>query len=167
MRRLQIGHRLALWLAVAGITLAAGLVFWLQAEPRADVLAGHALFKGRPPPGAAPVDARLVGHTLPLPALAWRCSNCHDEAQRTAIAPEPGVSGQRSGERFARALDGTSLTQWRARRGGPPSRYTETALCALLRTGIDPAQVMIDTTMPRYQLSDAQCGQLWKYLQTR
>jgi hypothetical protein len=89
---------------------------------------------------------------MPLPDVAWKCSNCHEV---------------NAGNRYARPLDRSSLTTPQLRRGGPPSRYDAQSLCALLRTGIDPAQIMIDTTMPRYALSDAQCMQLWQYLQTR
>jgi hypothetical protein len=37
----------------------------------------------------------------------------------------------------------------------------------LLRTGIDPAQVMIAQAAPRYEIDGAGCDALWRYLGTR
>ena len=34
----------------------------------------------------------------------------------------------------------------------------------MLRTGVDPAYVLITRQMPRYTLSDDQCLGLWRYL---
>jgi len=50
------------------------------------------------------------------------------------------------------------------RRGGPPSRYELGAFCRLLRVGIDPASVVIPGNMPRYQVTDQECRELWTYL---
>jgi hypothetical protein len=65
------------------------------------------------------------------------------------------------------ALTAADLSTPRTRRGGPPSVFDASRLCALLRTGQDPAHVIISTTMPRYQISDEQCQALWSYLLTR
>jgi hypothetical protein len=61
-------------------------------------------------------------------------------------------------------LDNGDLTRLLARRGGPPSRFDAAAFCRLLRTGEDPAGVLLPKAMPRYELDDAQCGQLWRFL---
>lgn len=103
--------------------------------------------------GSTPVPAQLRGHNEPLPADAARCANCH----------EPG----RFGLRFAPVLNAESLTQPKARRGGPPSAYGQPEFCHLLRTGIDPAQVLVRKAMPQYTLSDAECAGLWAYLVNR
>ena len=50
------------------------------------------------------------------------------------------------------------------RRGGPPSRYDAAGLCTLLRSGVDPAHVIILRTMPRYDINDADCQSLWLHL---
>ena len=39
-----------------------------------------------------------------------------------------------------------------------------TSFCRLLRTGVDPAYVIIDRVMPTYDVSDAACASLWQYL---
>ena len=57
-----------------------------------------------------------------------------------------------------------ALLQALPRRGGPPSRYDPASFCQLLRTGIDPASVMVDKAMPRYTLTDQQCALLWKHV---
>jgi hypothetical protein len=50
------------------------------------------------------------------------------------------------------------------RRGGPPSAFDRDTFCRLLRTGVDPAWVVVDVSMPRYALSDEQCHALWTHL---
>jgi hypothetical protein len=99
------------------------------------------------------LPARMAGHADELPAIASRCSNCH------AVAP---VAGAAPGA--APALGGSWLTAPRPRRGGPPSHFNAASLCQLLTTGRDPAQVVVDVTMPRYAASAAQCQDLWMFL---
>ncbi len=50
------------------------------------------------------------------------------------------------------------------RRGGPPSLFSQASFCRMLRTGVDPAYIVITRRMPRYTLSDEQCLGLWHYL---
>jgi hypothetical protein len=97
------------------------------------------------------LTARLSGHEQVLPGQASRCINCHGAADRAA----PG-GGPR--------LDAGYLTHSVARRGGPASRYDEAAFCRLLRTGIDPAAVMVPREMPRYDIDDADCAALWQFI---
>lgn len=100
--------------------------------------------------GSMPLQARMVGHSQDLPAQAAACINCHG-----AGAPS---------ERFAVALDRAWLTRAQTRRGGPLSRYDAQGFCRVLREGIDPAWVVVNQTMPRYQLTDLQCQALWMHL---
>lgn len=100
--------------------------------------------------GAMPLQARMVGHAQDLPAAAAACINCH------------GASA--SNERFAVALNRNWLTQPQARRGGPVSRYDAKSFCRVLREGIDPAWVVVNQTMPRYEVTDLQCRALWMHL---
>jgi hypothetical protein len=139
-----------------------------RAQQRVAVEQGDRLFHGN-----APLTARIVGHDLVLPVAVARCMNCHEtrsaalSAAASAVANQaPGTAGAVAG-RFGPALDHASLTQMRARRGGPPSRYDVQALCTLLRTGVDPAQVMIPQSMPRYEIDAAVCGALWAYINAR
>ena len=106
---------------------------------------GQTWFEGR-----APLKARMVSHDQDLPAAAAACINCHG-----ARLPS---------ERFAVALDRAWLTQAQPRRGGPPSRYDARAFCRVLREGVDPAWVVVNQTMPRYEVTDLQCQALWMHL---
>jgi hypothetical protein len=100
---------------------------------------GQALFLGK-----EPLKGTLRGHQNPLPAAVTRCVNCHGQG----------------GTNITRAL----LLTARQRRGGPPSVYTPATFCKLLRSGVDPAYVLIAHEMPTYELSDADCAGLWEFL---
>lgn len=100
--------------------------------------------------GSMPLKGRMIGHGHDLPAAAAACINCHG-------APEPG-------ERFAVALDRSWLTQPQARRGGPASRYDVKRFCRVLREGVDPAWVIVNQAMPRYDVTDLQCQAIWLHL---
>ena len=103
---------------------------------------GQELFEGK-----VALAARVDGVAEPLPAIAAACSNCHGSPP--AIGP---------------TLQASSLTAPQPRRGGPPSRYDLASFCQTLRTGVDPAYVLLPKTMPRYALGDAQCQALWAHL---
>ncbi len=138
------------------------------AQQRVALEQGDRLFHGN-----APLTARIVGHEMVLPVGVSRCMNCHETRSTAVSAAASAVANQAPGTasavagRFGPALDHGSLTELRARRGGPPSRYDAQALCTLLRTGVDPAQVMIPQTMPRYDIDGAGCGALWEYVNAR
>lgn len=121
------------------------------AATEAGAVRGRQLFLGE-----AALSARIVGQDFALPLHASRCVNCHGPA---AVA-----GGASSVLIAAPQLSAATLTQALRRRGGPPSRYDAAALCTLLRSGVDPAHVMIQRTMPRYEISDADCRSLWLHL---
>ncbi|MEJ8850276.1 hypothetical protein [Variovorax rhizosphaerae] len=137
---------LALIAAASGLTSGAG-----AAPPTGVAAAGRSAFVGD-----TPLVARLPGHRLDLPAAAVRCINCH--------APSAGTAGQTP---FAPLLTSRYLNELRARRGGPGSRYDPASFCRVLREGIDPAGVMVDTAMPRYSLSTRGCDDLWAYVNSQ
>lgn len=140
---------------VAGLTSFAAI-----ACARADPLVvqrGKDLFAG-----AVPLKARMVGHDSDLPPGAVRCRNCHQTVARPATSATP--PGARPRDAFGPVLNRFSLTNPVRRRGGPPSTYDERAFCRVLRDALDPAHVMLPTTMPRYTLSDPDCHALWTYL---
>jgi hypothetical protein len=132
---------------------------------------GQWLFEGR-----VAITARMSGHSLSLPVEASRCSNCHSHSQSDAngatLISSTARSGQaRSGQArsdqtrfYGPPLNQSTLSFSKIRRGGPASRYDALSFCKLLREGIDPASVVINNTMPRYQLSDAQCSSIWSYV---
>ncbi len=100
-------------------------------------------------------QGRVMGHDIDLPAQASRCANCHDAQQAAGSV------------RLVSPLTRAALTEPQPRRGGPPSVYDQQAFCAFLRTGIDPAYVLVDRTMPRFALDDADCNALWTYVSSR
>ena len=144
--------RLKAWVSTAALT--AVLTSPVASAPNdAAVQRGLQLYAG-----AAPLQGTITGHAAPLPPAATRCINCH--ALGTA-GPARAASAPSS---FGPLLTRERLTQRIARRGGPPSAYDEAAFCRLLRTGIDPAYVLIPRDMPRYEITDADCRGLWLYL---
>ena len=116
---------------------------------------GEAIFYGR-----EPLVARIVADPAPLPSIATRCVNCHEKDN---VSPTTGERGAA----YAPPLRHEALHQRQARRGGPPSRYDAASFCSLLRTGIDPAHIIISTVMPRYEIGDAPCAALWRYVESR
>lgn len=109
---------------------------------------GKAIFRGK-----KALKGRIRGHDEFLPPEAVRCINCHDTADR-------GKPGRVSAPHLDRAL----LLEPRQRRGGPPSRYDTASFCKLLRTGVDPATILIAREMPIYELDQRQCDSLWSFL---
>jgi len=103
--------------------------------------------------GEIPLKGTILGHDQPLPPELASCANCH------AVGSRPAV-----GDAFGPRLDRSNLTEARGRRGGPPSRFSASSFCRLLRTGVDPAYIMITRQMPRYELSNDQCFDLWQFL---
>jgi hypothetical protein len=104
--------------------------------------------------GETPLHGIISGHNLPLPPKMVSCANCHLQGW----LPASGVSNS------APRLDRSSLTEFRRRRGGPLSQFTPATFCRLLRTGVDPAYILITRRMPRYTIEDRQCLYLWQYL---
>lgn len=113
--------------------------------------------------GADPGGAGAAGPSGLSAAGPERGAEASGAASGAAAAPRPAAVTA-STEPYAVALTRDSLLGLRTRRGGPPSAFDEASLCRLLRTGVDPAQVLISTTMPRYTVSDVQCRQLMAYL---
>ena len=143
------------------LLLGAGVWAYQRAQERAAVERGDRLFHGE-----VALSARIVGHTMLLPATVSRCMNCHESRSTAISAAASAVAGGAAG-RYGPALDHATLAEPRARRGGPPSHYDTLNLCTLLRTGVDPAEVMIPQTMPHYDIADADCAALWAYLISR
>lgn len=148
-----MGISLAIILAATG----AGAWWWHQQAQQSE---GEALFRG-----AQAIPAHLAGQTMPLPAMATRCINCHETRQPAALTD--GASAAASARTYASPLSAVWLQEARLRHGGPATAYDTQSLCQVLRNGIDPAKVMVSTVMPRYDATEAQCSALWAYLTSR
>lgn len=117
-------------------------------QPNPAASNGEALYRGK-----VPLQGNIREQQDMLPPEAIRCANCHDAAANPRVATTQ-----------APHLDSDLLLTFHQRRGGPPSKYDQAAFCRVLRTGIDPASILISREMPVYQISDAQCASLWTYL---
>jgi hypothetical protein len=133
---------LALALATVAVTPPASATSPVRRDP------GQALFVG-----AVPLIGRIREHAGALPAVVVKCDNCHG-------AQVSGSTDATAPPRLSRAF----LTEPRVRRGGPPSAYDVRAFCKLLRTGIDPASILIARQMPTYDVADGQCRALWRFV---
>jgi len=109
---------------------------------------GEALYQGK-----ELLRGQIRGHDDVLPAEAVRCANCHSPQTESRLSGKP-----------LPPIDAALLLEPRQRRGGPPSSYNESSFCKLLRTGTDPAYILIAREMPIYTLDDAQCASLWSFL---
>lgn len=152
-------------LAWSGVILAVSILLSLSSrnatadENTPPQQRGAAIFYGE-----IDVSGRLAGHDLILPTLATRCANCHEEPNPTPPTTSSTIPSTTS---FAQPLTSQHLQTPQVRRGGPPSIFNAQRLCELLRTGIDPTHIIISTTMPRYNLTNAQCEDIWAFLETR
>jgi hypothetical protein len=109
---------------------------------------GDALYSGK-----EPLSGRIRGHDDILPPETIVCANCHSAGNTSRLSARP-----------APHIDADLLLQTRQRHGGPPSRYDQQSFCRLLRTGSDPAYVLIAREMPVYDVGDEQCASLWTFL---
>ena len=146
--RRKPGLSVALALASA---LTAGLAGSARSGPASPGLAarGERLFNG-----ADPLAGTLSGHSAPLPVAATRCVQCHSGPG----TPLPATAD------FAPPLNRSQLREARPRRGGPAFAYDPASFCRTLRTGIDPAHIVLPRAMPRFDADDTQCAALWDYL---
>jgi hypothetical protein len=119
----------------------------LFASSEHGVVRGQRLFSG-----VEAVTGTISGHKAAMPAEAVTCRNCH----------QAGDSPAR--QSFGPRLNRDTLLELHKRRGAPPSTYDEQTFCRILRTGVDPAYIVISPEMPRYQIDEQQCRSLWLYL---
>lgn len=126
---------------------------------RAEGGASHAVLGKQLFEGTRALEARIGGHAAPLPGVASRCVNCHvDAPARPASGPLQDT------QQFGPALTRDLLVQSQKRRGGPASKYEAGSFCQLLRTGVDPAHIVLPRAMPIYTITDSDCLSLWTYL---
>jgi hypothetical protein len=103
--------------------------------------------------GLDAVQGKVQDNGTALPAQASKCINCH-----SAQAPGGALAGS------AQYLSATTLSRKMSRRGGPAYFYDQPNFCNTVRTGVDPAGIVLEAKMPRYQISDTQCADLWLFL---
>jgi hypothetical protein len=133
------------------LALAAATAVVADSTTASDGKRGEAMFLGN-----EPLVGAIRGHRTNLPPEVVRCRNCHNRGEQKA-------PGQDSAPPIGRSL----LLKLQRRRGGPPSSYDPASFCKLLRTGVDPAYILISRVMPAYVVDDAQCESLWEFLVDR
>lgn len=119
-----------------------------QSDHQALVDRGQRIFSG-----TEAITGKINGHQEPLPSQVAKCVTCHTPSAR------PQDSDQ-----LAPMLNASWLQQARPRRGGPAFAYTRDSLCQTMRTGMDPEYVILNRTMPRFDISEEQCSALWTFL---
>lgn len=119
-----------------------------QAPQPSQILRGKQIFQGK-----ETVNGRIDGHSRNLPPQVAKCINCHAPAK-----------GQKIDDQYAPLLNDRWLLQPRVRRGGPAFAYDQASFCKTIRTGTDPEYVILNRTMPRFDLSNEQCQALWAFL---
>jgi hypothetical protein len=144
-----VGRRAIVALLIAGCLLLHGAPTGASENAGNDAASsGRRIFFGE-----IPLRASILGYSSPLPPERAACVNCH------AAGSRPASDGL-----FAPPLDRSAMIEPRRRRNGPPSHFSPASFCQLLRTGVDPVYIIVSRQMPRYQLDDAQCLELWHYL---
>ena len=139
-----------IWPSFAAVALAAVVCSGTAAaRPPVTAARGRALFTGQ-----EPLAGRVRDHRSDLPPAVVVCRGCHGGPVVPPGAPAPP----------APPIDRALLLEARSRRGGPPSAYDSPAFCKLLRTGVDPAYVLVAREMPVFDVDDAQCESLWRFL---
>jgi hypothetical protein len=159
VRRPRCPRRRLLLLALSALPLFVASTWLLTTGPlgapsmSVELAHGAALWAG-----TRPLEGRISGHATALPAAATRCINCHAAVSTPAGLADPARDSA------APRLTAQQLQQLQPRRGGPPSRYDVAAFCTLLRTGVDPAVVLLPRQMPRYAIAETDCRALWAFL---
>lgn len=119
----------------------------VHAAQAGDARRGERIFTG--------AEALVQQGPIVLPAPMAACTQCHARSGATTLEVKR-----------APPLTAGWLLQARPRRGGPPSAFDRQSFCAALRSGIDPQYIVMRKSMPRFQLSTAQCTALWTFLST-
>ena len=119
-----------------------------------SVQRGADLFYGR-----TEVNGKLYLHNRTLGSPYVRCVNCHqleDQPKSLKVNANDNSFGPLLGAHFIQTPNNA--------RGGPVRSYEPASFCKMLRSGMDPSQIMIRTDMPRYILTDDDCNALWSFL---
>ena len=119
-----------------------------RAGPARDAERGKRIFHGHDA-----VQGTVQQNGTALPALASKCINCH-----SVHVPSGAWAGT------PQYLTASTMSRKVSRRGGPAYFYDQPTFCHTVRTGVDPAGIVLESKMPRYKISDTQCADLWIFL---
>ncbi|MDD2700773.1 MAG: ABC transporter substrate-binding protein [Sideroxydans sp.] len=136
------------------VALAALLVLVWLSPVRADMLPGQHIYRDGMLPSGQPLRGQLRNGAL-LSGPTAACARCHRRS---------GLGGG-EGPNTVRPITGDLLFTPPAATDASRPAYDLDTLARALREGVDPNGRRLDALMPRFELSDAQIGQLAAYLQ--
>jgi hypothetical protein len=137
-------------------------------------LPGQKIYRQGILPHGIPVQA-VVQVDIPVDGRMFACESCHQRSglgsneSFVVVPPTNGVNLYRKKTRWGswgRRSDHEKLQRLSPLLQGEDLRpaYTDETLAKVLRTGIDPADNILDYMMPRYDLSNRDMGLLIDYL---
>ncbi|HKG15756.1 MAG TPA: c-type cytochrome [Pyrinomonadaceae bacterium] len=147
-------------------------------SPKPDAALGERIYREGVLPSGKAVRASVQGD-VEVEGTQLNCAGCHRRSgfgSTEGAAFVPAVTGttlygprrQNGADNFRRLFQEVQPARFRARVREPRPRpaYTDEALAAALREGVDPTGRTLDPLMPRYRLSDAEARHLAAYLKT-
>lgn len=148
-------------LLMAGAALAAALCVGKQppdAQMSEQALRGKRIFLAGESDSGLPITATVSSGGAPLPASVLPCSGCHGADGEGR--PEGGVVPPEITWSSLTAANGHEHTYGRRH-----PAFDARSVAAAIGQGIDPAGNELDSTMPRYRMTDADMDDLIAYLQ--
>lgn len=143
-----------------------------------DASLGERIYREGLLPSGKAVRANVQGD-VEVEGTQLNCAGCHRRSgfgSSEGAAFVPAVTGttlysaklQNGADNFRRLFQEVQPARFRARVREPRPRpaYTDEALAAALREGVDPTGRTLDPLMPRYRLSEEEARHLAAYLKT-
>lgn len=147
-------------------------------DPKPDASLGERIYREGLLPSGKAVRANVQGD-VEVEGTQLNCAGCHRRSgfgSSEGAAFVPAVTGttlysaklQNGADNFRRLFQEVQPARFRARVREPRPRpaYTDEALAAALREGVDPSGRTLDPLMPRYRLSNDEVRHLAAYLKT-
>lgn len=165
-------------LALLAALFAAVLTHAQTRAVKPDAALGERIYREGILPSGKAVRASVQGD-VEVEGTQLNCAGCHrrsgfGSSEGAAFVPAVtgaslyGPRGQNGADNFRRLFQEVQPARFRARVREPRPRpaYTDDALAAALREGVDPTGRTLDPLMPRYRLSDEDARHLAAYLKT-
>ena len=124
----------------------------LDAFPTAAQEQGRRLFFG-----LDELQGTIQNDGIRLPPEYIKCIKCHSAPAQISNSFPNKLSG-------SLILSSETLLEKKVRRGGPAFKYSVATFCNTLRSGSDPTGIILEFGMPRFSISDRQCGALWIFI---
>jgi cytochrome c553 len=165
-------------LALLASLVAAVVTHAQTRDAKPDARLGERIYREGVLPSGKAVRANVQGD-VEVEGMQLNCAGCHrrsgfGSSEGAAFVPPVtgatlyGPRGQNGADNFRRLFQEVQPARFRARVREPRPRpaYTDDALAAALREGVDPTGRTLDPLMPRYRLSEEDSRHLAAYLKT-